>query len=514
MPKLSEIPRIVGEQVTDFSREIWSVLNFSGVRGWFSWSRIGLKFWPTGHPALERTQVNYDYCRSLYYTSGDNAYGASFAKPIVDLQVGLVGTPIATTPDETVTEFLNECLSDFWTDEIQQILRDSLRDSKVVVKLCRPDLFDPLMTVDESEHGHLELLPPERVQIERDPSNKRVITRATIHHRMLFTTDEGSIQNGQDPITEEHDVLEVIDRTSYQFFDQTTNTMLTNFNADNTWGFVPLLEVWNEWDSSLQGGISEFETVIPFINAFNDALAQALQAHRYHSTPKVVMKLHDVTPFIKNNFPEAVDPDSGQIRARGEISWQGREILFVQVDEGIEFLEATSILGDSKVLLEFLIDCISIASQTPEWAFMRVDSGSANSDRNAQTVPMLKKVERKRKNYQKPVQELCKMILASRDMIPTRPTITWEVVRTDDQVIQMQSFQQMVMGLEVARQRGEISDETYQNMLRQFLPVMGSNKQEFTPPPPDPQLQLPPGGPGSPQATKTPIQGGPQGKNE
>jgi hypothetical protein len=67
----------------------------------------------------------------------------------------------------------------------------------------------------------------------------------------------------------------------------------------------------------------------------------------------------------------------------------------------MEFLEAQSVLGDTKTLLEFLIDCICIASQTPEWAFMRVDSGSANSDRNAQTVPFVKKIERKRRNFAK-----------------------------------------------------------------------------------------------------------------
>jgi hypothetical protein len=262
---------------------------------------------------------------------------------------------------------------------------------------------------------------------------------------------------------------------------------------------VPLLEIYNEWDGSLQGGVSDFETVIPFINAFNEALSQALTAHRYHSTPKIVMKLHDITPFIKNNFPEAVDQETGQIIPRGEISWQGREILFVSTDEDITFLEATSILGDSKVLLEFLIDCICIASQTPEWAFMRVDSGSANSDRNAQTVPFIKKVERKRRNFQKPIQELCKMILASRDLIPTRPTISWDAIRVDDQMVHMQAFQQLVMGLEVARGRGEISDATYQNMLRQFLPVMGANQSETSEPDPAPQPA---------------IAGGPQGRNE
>src|SRR5262245_1042629 len=506
MPRLREIPRALGEQVLDATRVLfpWVSTGISSIRGWSGW-RFGLHFWPTSHPALEGTVVNYDYCRQLYMNSGQNALGASFAKPIVDLQVAFMGLPRAATDNEAETEFLNECLQDFWADEIQQLFRDGMRDSKVVVKLLRPDIFDPLMTVDEAEHGVLEIIPPDLVEFERNPRNKKIIERAVIRRRMLFVTNKGSVSQGIDPTTEEHDVLEIIDRQRYSFYDQNEDKFLDELGAANSWGFVPLLEAYNEYDAALQGGISEFETVIPFINAFHDVLTQSLQAHSYHSTPKVVLKLHDITPFVKNNFPEAVDPATGQITPRGQISWQGREILFVATDEEITFLEARSILGDSKVLLEFLIDCIFIASQTPEWAFMRVDSGSANSDRNAQTVPFVKKVNRKRKNFQKPVQELCKMILASRDLVPTRPRISWEAIRVDDQVVQMQAFQQLVMGLEVARQRGEISDETYQSMLRQFLPVMGSNASEKSEPDPTPQIS---------QGRPVPVQGGPQGRNE
>jgi hypothetical protein len=74
------------------------------------------------------------------------------------------------------------------------------------------------------------------------------------------------------------------------------------------------------------------------------------------------------------------------------------------------------------------------------------------------------------------------MALAATEVIPTRPSISWEVVRADDQIVQMQAFQQLVMGLEVARARGEISDDTYQSMIRMFLPTMGSNASEKSQP--------------------------------
>lgn len=98
--------------------------------------------------------------------------------------------------------------------------------------------------------------------------------------------------------------------------------------------------------------------------------------------------------------------------------------------------------------------------------------------------------------------------------VPHRATISWETVRADDEVVTMQAFQQLVMALEVARERGEISDETYQDMIRRFVPVMKSNAKEFTPPPPQPALP-PAGGTLSGGANgRTPVVAGPQGRNE
>lgn len=483
MPRLTDAIHGAAEQIGDITRSILPApISLNGIRGW-SWGRtLGLRFWPTANPAAENTVVNYNVTRQLYSNSGDIALGSAFAKPIVDLQVSFTGLPRVITDNEAQSQYLNECIHDHWADEIQQMIRDAVRDSKCIVRLQKPDILDPLMTIDESEHFAIEIIPPERVDIERNARNKRIIERAVIHHRMVFIKDDGDPAQGLDPTAEEHDVIEIIDREQYRFFDQTDSEWMTSMQAPNTWNFVPLLEVFNEWDSALQGGQSALETVIPFIRAFHDVLTQGLQAHSYHSMPKVVMKLLDVAPFIKNNFPEAIDAETGEIKQQGEISYRGREILFIQSEEEVSFLEADSVLGDTKTLLEFLIDCICIASQTPEWAFMRVDSGSANSDRNAQTVPFVKRIEKGRRNYNKPVQELCKMALAARDLIPVRVGVSWEVVRADDQVVTMQAFQQLVMGLEIARQRGEISDGTYQNAIRTFIPTMGSNASEKSQP--------------------------------
>src|SRR5262245_39808430 len=276
-------PRFVSEM------QQWiSAFGWASIRGVRSQFRIwGTKFWVDKHPTTEGTTANYPYLRSLYNNSGENGYGGGFAKPIIDLEVAFMGIPVASTDDDSLNDFLNDCLHKYWTSEVQQMFRDAMRDSKTIVRLRRPDVLDPLMTLDEADHGVIEVIVPERVEIIRNPSNKRIIDQCNIAHRMLFVTEDADPKNGQEAQTEEHEVLEVITRAEYRFYDQTEKKELTNLAAENRWNFVPILEVDNEWDSAYQGGRSDLETVIPFIDAFHDVVAQTLQAHRYHSTPKV-----------------------------------------------------------------------------------------------------------------------------------------------------------------------------------------------------------------------------------
>lgn len=490
---------------------------WGGLRSRFK--AIGNLFWGK-QPAYDGTILNFDLARQFYRNDGpDSALGAAFAKPIVDLQVEFMGLPHASTEDDAMDDRLNECFEVHWADEIQQMFRNAIRDSRTIVRIYQPSLDDPLMTMDEREHCRLEIIDPERVTIQRPLNNKQIIERAVIYHRWLMVDDQGKPEDGILAKTSEHEVLEIITPEETRFWDKTDNKPLSALNSENRFGFVPLLEVENEFDSSLGGGQSDLESVVPLIRALHDVMAQGLQAHKYHSIPKVKFKVKDIEPFIKNNFPSALD-GTGQLVPGAQISWRGKEVLFLADDEDADFLEAQSVLGDTKSLIEILFDFICIASQTPEWAFMRVDSGSANSDRNAQTVPFVKKIARKRRNFTRPIQDLCKMYMAVNNFSITRPRLSWEPVRADDQMVLMQALQQLIMGLEVAKQSGVISDRTYQEMIRMFIPMMKNPEQESKDAEGNtfPALPLPEpaaaGGNGNGSGSKAKIAAGPQGRNE
>lgn len=491
---------------------VWQVVIPGSSRLRSTYRRLNQTSWFKPHtPAYEGTEITYDIARQLYRNDGDKALGGGFCKPIIDLPVAFMGLPTVTLDDADQADFLNECLHDYWAAEIQEMFRDAMRDSKTIVRIIKPSVLDPLMTLEEAEHCYLKVIPPEKVQIERNANNSRIIERAIINHRLTFVEESGNVAEGIDPKVSEHEVLEIITRDRFRFYDKTTDTELPELSSDNRYGFVPILELFNEWDAALNGGQSDLEAVQPFVNALHDLLAEGLQAHKYHSVPKLKFRIHEVLTFIKNNFPDAIDENTGRIKAQAEISWNNRAAIFLQADEDAGFIEATSVLGDTKILAEFVIDCICVASQTPEWAFMRVDSGSANSDRNAQTVPWIKKILRKRIMFQDAVQELCKMVAVINDRIPYRPTVTWDFIRADDALVINQALQQLTMALEVAKQSGEISDETYREMIRPFMPFMKNPKMEAL----DAAKNTPTAIAGA-TGTEEPVAvaGGPQGRNE
>ena len=493
----------------------WGPLGFTGLRSRFKVE--GGTFFGVG-PRYENTVITYDTARGLYSNiRADTNLGAFFCKPIVDLQVDFIGHPTASTDQENLDDFLNACLHDHWADALHQVLRNAIRDSKTIVRIQQDEIGgNPLLTSEEAEHCRLEVVDPERVTIIREETNNQRITEAIIKHDIEMLEEPPDFINGQMPKYKKHEILEIITVDKFRYYDTTDRVELTEWNQDNIWGFIPLVEVWNEYDSTLKGGQSDLEQVWPLIHAFHDVICQGLQAHKYHSVPKVKLKLQDVQPFLKNNFPQVLD-ENGKVNANATVTWKGKEIIFLQAEEDAEFLEARSVLGDTKQLADFLVDLICIASGTPRWAFMDVEAGSANQANNAQTLPWAKKILRKRKMFQESIQELLKMVMVITNETPVAPKLTWEIIRVEDQVAHNQALQMLVMGLEVAAQRKIISDATYREMVRQFIPNMKNPTQEEKDAEDnyEPVVEEPFGnsnGSGNPQ--NVPVTAGQQGKNE
>lgn len=448
--------------------------SFQGLRRtfWQSWNK------QTG-------TVNITKARNLYRnTDTATSLGAGVARRIINSTPEFMGLPFSSTGEEFVDELLNDSIHVHWNAEILYAIRDACRDSKAVVRLRQRPASDKLASAEEINSGYLELIPPEEIEIFYEDFTSRRVERCLITHVIdeVKRNADGAPQLSKgEYVIEQRTIIEEITAETIFFYDQQTGAAAEGDaykQQTNTWGFVPVVEFFNEFDPSISAGQSDLTSVLPFINAFHDVLGQALVAHKQHAIPKAVFNVNDVQNFLMNNFPESFEQDSSGNAIPGtfdgSVSWKGTEILFFMPEEKAAFMEAQSMLGDSKTLLEFLLDCIVVASETPRWV-MLLDVGAADK---TEMLAFVNKLNRKRINFTRPIQELCKMILSVNRAAIVLPKFMWNEIDPQQLVNSAQALQQVTMSLELAQERQLISDATGREYLRRFIPNMKSPDEE------------------------------------
>jgi len=437
-------------------------------------------FHPTT-PGLGVTKVNYSNTRKLYRNDDPRTnLGSGMVRRIVNSRMDFIDLPHPATGDEVIDEFLENCIHTYWPNKLLEMIRDATRDADTVVRIRRHDMGNKLVTPEEWEACYLEIVPPERCSIiYKQTGDKRQIEAAYIRHEIEEIVEETN-QNGralQLPQVRRKVIIEELTPSEFRYFDQTEGIWRNDLKEDNSWGFVPLYEVNNEYDASLDGGQSDLEAPLPFIMALHDVIAQSLVAHKAHSIPKAKFKVNNMTSFLVNNFPDAFENDENgnpdPMKFTGQVNWKGTEIMFFEGDEDADFLEAQSVLGDSATLADFLIGCIAIASETPRSILM-----ASAPDTESEMIPFTKMINRKRKFFTEAIQEICKMVQVINLMPPTRVSMEWEELTPEEALIRAQAFQQEVMAGEVLATRQVISDRTLRAHLRKNVPHMKPDSQE------------------------------------
>lgn len=475
----------VGETVSGGGREDISRLMIPG--DYFGKLRRALgfggrrSFWPQ-RPSFSTTKVNYENTRKLYRNDDPRTnLGSGLVRRIVNSRMDFVELPHSATGDELIDEFLDNCIHVYWRSPLQQMIRDATRDADTIVRIRRHREDNPLVTPEEWEACYLEIVPPEKCSIiYRQTGDRREIERAYIRHEVEEIKEEQTV-NGRSlslPQMQNKVIIEELTPDEFRYFDQTEGVWRDDLAETNSWGFVPLREVNNEYDAALDGGQSDLEAPLPFIMALHDVIAQSLVAHKAHSIPKAKFHINDMTTFLVNNFPDSFEPgptgEPDPARFTGTVNWKGTEILFFQgQEEDADFLQAESVLGDSRTLADFLIDMIAISSETPRSVLMntRVD------DRD-EMVPFVKAINRKRGFFAEEVQEICKMVLAINLMEPIKAPMAWDEITPEEALVKAQALQQEVMAGEVLATRQVISDRTLRAGLRRKIPHMKPDTQE------------------------------------
>jgi hypothetical protein len=420
---------------------------------------------------LRDTNISVEKARGLYYNTDPTVCnGAFFAKTIIDGVADHVGIPVCTTNDPNTDKIIQSWLQDTWKPQMWELYRNALRDTKVFVRIRKP--FSTELTAENEDNlVQLEIIDADRAVTFYNPITGELDKIQILNE--VFVEDETNdptrpgILRGKN-----HQIYETITKGRYTYYDSTEGRELEELAMDNRWGFVPVVEIFNDYDSALNGGMSELETVFPFFQALHDLVLQTRSIHKYHANPKVKFKIADVMSFLRNNFKESFNGEE----FTGTVNWQGKDVFFMESEEDAGFIEATMQTGDSVSLMEFVIDLMCVAGEIPEAMLFR-----AKAEYNTQTDEMFRfksKITRKRSNFSESIIELIKMAQKVTLTKVLLPKMTWPIIDSNDQVQEATALNQVVTGSEVANRAGVISKKTYSDKLREYFPTMADYDTE------------------------------------
>lgn len=412
---------------------------------------------------IDNTEVNYALCRQLFLNSHENyKLGAGFAKPIINSIVAFMGIPTFITDDIVGEEVIKKYLTDIKNTYIT-IQRNTLREGDCYVLVTNEKLNNKLykneLKID------FRILLPERVKIIKDETGttKKVIIRTTLDY-----TDE-------EEQTVKYKVSEVWTDDQYvkkyDFIDCPSyiKDELIDFVGVNPYGFIPVLYFKNEHEEFRTNGTSELENVEPYFRAYHDVMLDSLRSTKLNSSPKLKIKVANLTTFLNNNFT------SEEIASKN-IKISKKDVLFVGDEDDLGYVEVGA--TNHSVLLELLFMCIVDTSETPEFLFGTAVASSKASV-SEQMTPLMKKIERKRSAINDTYQLMARMVFSIyndnniNDLVQDFQTkIIWEDTDSAEDNVKANTINTIITALNAGIEGKIISYESAIDYLKQYIETM------------------------------------------
>ncbi|MGE5552838.1 MAG: phage portal protein [Betaproteobacteria bacterium] len=417
---------------------------------------------------VDSSRVDYALARALYDNTDDRyKLGAGFAKPVINTTVGFMGVPRFRCEDQDAQAVLD----DFFGANVSRMMethRNALRDGDCLVWITREEEKDSALYPETETRLVYNIIPPEQVQrIVRNPVTGEPIEYILVSdHEWLDEQGNRRRARVTKRINRQHRLVQV---------QGDTPPDVTPGEEVNIWGFIPIVHFKNEADSTAEFGKSDLEPIEPFLKAYHDVMLAAIQGSKMHSTPRLKLKLKDVTAFLRNNF--GITDPVAFAKSGGKINLEGHELLIFTQDEDAEFIEVKSATGSAGELLQFLFYCIVDTSETPEFAF-GVHTPSSHASVKEQMPVLVRRISRKREIFTEPWQMLARVVLAmtaraTGKRFATHATVLeWDEIDQRDEKDVAETLERIVNALVQAIQNSLISLEAAVEFLRQYIGTM------------------------------------------
>lgn len=427
---------------------------------------------------LNSTKVDYELARSLYRNTEDEyKLGAGFAKPIINTQVSFMGVPSFRSQEDKAQEVLTK-FTELNQTEMQKTHLNALREGDCYVWITREESKNLSLYPEKETLLVYNIIPPEQVQdVVIDPITSEPL-EYILKSSHNWKDDKGNRKQGT--VTQRIGIELNDSRTRYTGYrdievEGDTPPGVEVGKKPTPWDFIPIVHFKNDSDENDKYGRSEIEVIEPFLKAYHDVTLHAMQGSKMHSTPKLKLKLKDVSGFLRNNFGITDIPKF--YKEGGEINLDGNEMVILTEHDDAEFIEARSATGDAKDLLKLLFFCIVDASETPEFVF-GVHTPASQASTKEQMPVLIRSVEKKRESFKKNWLHLARIVLAmttSSENISFssfETSLSWDKIdpRTGEEIAN--EIKTTVEGVSMALDKDLISHEAAVTYLSKLVETM------------------------------------------
>lgn len=412
---------------------------------------------------LDTTKVDCELARSLYNNDND-AYklGAWAAAPVINAPAGFMGHPRFRTTDPDAQTVLDAFMAQI-ASLVGQVHIGGLRDGDAYLFLKpRAAPEDPMAETPEAlVEGYL--LDPRQIKTRvQDPITNLPLTYVLKTHLEWAVGDSSVNADVMQTVNNEQITTAIVGATP---------PGLEAGTVPNPGHEFPIVHFRNASDGT--NGHSELERIEPYMKAYHDVFMQAIQGHKLHSIAKLKLKIEDVSGFLKNNF--GIEDPVKYAKENGAIKLDGKDALFMGLSEDMDYLSlgASSSAG-TDLLLKLLFYCIVDASETPEFAF-GVHTPSALASVKEQMPVLIRKVARKRANFEEGWLLVAKKVLALQSAITGKPlsaqglTVLWDEIDPRDEKEVMEALKTLVEALVGAVNNDFLSREAAAAFLAKYV---------------------------------------------
>jgi len=401
-----------------------------------------------GYDSLDYSKPNFSLSRAVYYASvvsdgvstvGEKyLLGSVYGKPIINSVCGFAfaqpfSIKVGGDSENETAYFVNEWVKNNYP-EIFEALRYSMRDGVSYLRV--KDDLSP------------KLIPGERTTIKVDPVTGEVIgfdvnvnvqedNATSVEYRTEYRKDSPYIR-----------VIKIKD---------SKETVLEEVTGDDGQQPLEVIAFHNEKEPSFVYGISEFQNIYYLMANYHSVMSKAIKNNIFNSDQfPYISGIDNVNTFLMSQ---------GERQADGsyKIDWDAHKILLGGKDFKVDMISPIQNAGEAEKLLNLLFWAICQTSETPEFVMGTAVSSSKASVQEQMPI-VLRKADRKRKQYEQYIRELVSLImykgskLDSRIKILDDYTVVFPDIVDDDMNVKIEL-------VKFLSDEGLISDKTKATLL-------------------------------------------------